>query len=130
MNKWQIICPMVALLVVGLAFGFIALRGQHRGFISVASRSIGDDLIASTNSSHLVRIGPDLKTRLSELLSVRTHIADVLLGDEPAPIGDGTACSRLVLTNDAGRGLLIRLRQAEESGMFHVLGFRSISESL
>ena len=128
MNKWQIICPVVAMLIVGLVFGIVAVRGQHRGFISVASRSIGGDLIASTNSSHLVRIGPDLQAHLSELLSARTHVADVLLGDEPSPFGDGAACSRLVLTNDAGRGLLIRLRPAEESGMFHVLGFRTVSE--
>jgi hypothetical protein len=127
-NKWQIICPVVALLIVGLVFGVIAIRGQHRGFIGVASRSIGGDLIASTNSSHLVRIGPDLQAHLSELLSARTHVADVLLGDEPLPFGDGTACSRLVLTNEAGRGLLIRLRPAEQSGMFHVLGFRTVSE--
>jgi hypothetical protein len=116
------------MLIVGLVFGIIAIRGQHRGFISVASRSIGGDLIASTNSSHLVRIGPDLQARLSELMAARTHVADVLLGDEPSPYGDGTASSRLVLTNDAGRGLLIRLRPAEQSGMFHVLGFRTVSE--
>src|SRR4051812_24955130 len=127
MNKWQIICPVAAMLIAALVFGIIAVRGQHRGFISVASRSIGGDLIASTNSSHLVRIGPDLQAYLAELLSARTHIAAVLLGDEPSPIGDGTACSRLVLTNDAGRGLLIRLRPAEESGMFHVLGFKTVS---
>jgi hypothetical protein len=127
-NKWQIICPVVALLIVGLVFGVIAIRGQHRGFISVASRSIGGDLITATNSSHLVRIGPDLQARLSELLSARAHVADVLMGDEPSPFGDGTACSRLFLTNDAGRGLLIRLRPAEQSGMFHVLGFRTVSE--
>jgi len=128
MNKWQIFYPVIALLIVGLVFGVIAIRGQHRGFISVASRSIGDDFIASTNSSHLVRIGLDLQAQLSELLSARTHIADVLMGDEPSPYGDGTASSRLVLTNDAGRGLLIRLRPAEQSGMFHVLGFRTVSE--
>jgi hypothetical protein len=127
-NKWQIICPVVALLIVGLVFGVIAIRGQHRGFISVASRSTGGDLIASTNSSHLVRIGPDLQARLAELLSSRTHIADVLLGDEPSPYGDGAASIRLILTNEAGKGLLIRLRSAEESGMFHVLGFRTVSE--
>jgi len=126
MNKWQIICPVVAILVVGLVLGMVAMRAEHRGFIIVASRSIGGELIASTNSSHLVRIGPDLQSRLSDLLSVRTDIADVVLGDEPSPFGDGTACSRLVLTNDVSRGLLVRLRPAEQSGMFHVLGFRTV----
>ena len=61
MNKWQIICPVVAMLIAGLVVGVIALRGQHRGFINVASRAIGSDLIASTNSPHLVRVGPGLR---------------------------------------------------------------------
>jgi hypothetical protein len=116
------------MLVVGLAFGIVVVKGQRRGFISVASRSIGEDLITSTNSSHVVRIGPGLQAALSELLSAPAHVADVLMGDEPSPIGDGKACSRLVLTNDIGKGLLIRLRPAEQSGMFHVLGFRTVSE--
>ena len=129
MNKWQIICPAVAMLVVGLVFGIIAVRGQHRGFISVASRSIGGDLITGTNSSRLVRIGPDLHACLSALLAARAQVANVRLGDDPSPIGDGTACSRLVLTNDLGQGLLIRLRPADQSGKFQVLGFRSILDS-
>jgi hypothetical protein len=125
MNKWQIICPVVALLIAMLTIGIIHERGEHRGFIRVASHSIGDGLIAATNSSHLVRVSPELQARLSELLAARTHLACVLLGDEPPPMGDGSACSRVVFTNDAGQGLLIRLRQADQPGLFQVLGFRS-----
>lgn len=127
MNKWQIICPVVAMLLFSLVLAFIALRGQHRGYVRVATRSIGSELIASTNSTHLVHIGSDLQARLAELLSVRTTVASVMQGDEPAPFGDGTASSRLVLSNEVGRVLMIRLRSAE-SGKFHVLGFRTVSE--
>ena len=126
MNKWQIICPLVVIAVAGLTFGVIHERGEHRSFISVASHSIGSDLIVATNSSHLVHIGPDLHTRLSELLGTRAQVSTVLLGDDPSPIGDGSACSRVVLTNDVGQGLLIRLRQADQPGIFYVLGFRRL----
>ncbi len=64
MNKWQIICPVAAMLLFGLAFGSVALKGQHRGYIQVATRSIGGDLIRSTNAAQLVHIGPDLHARL------------------------------------------------------------------
>src|SRR5580765_1258728 len=115
------------MLVVGLVFGIIAVRGQHRGFISMALRSIGGDLVKTTNSLHLVHISPQLHARLSDLLAARTHVAEVLLGDEPSPVGDGTACSRLVLTNEVGQGLVIRLRPAKHSAMFEVPGFRSLT---
>ncbi len=128
MNKWQIICPVVAMLVFGSVLGILALRGPHRGYINVASHSIGNDLIMSTNSPQLVHIGPDLQARLSALLSARTYVAGVLMGDDLAPYGDGTACSRLMLTNEIGGRLLIRLRPAKEPGKFHVLGFRTVAE--
>ena len=125
MNRWQIIYPVVAMLAVGSVLGMFAMRGKRRGFISAASYSIGSDLLTTTNSLRLIRVGPQLQARLSELLGARTHVAAVLFGDESSPFGDSTACSRLVLTNDVGRGLVIRLRQAEQPGMFNVLGFRS-----
>jgi hypothetical protein len=127
MNKWQIICPVAALLVFGMVMAVVATRGQHRGIIIAASSSIGHDLITVTNSSRLFRLRPHLRTRLSELLGSPTHIAAVLPGDEQPPTGDGSACSRLVLTNNAGQRLLIRLRQANRSGMFEVVGFQSLS---
>jgi hypothetical protein len=130
MNRWQIICPVVAILLAGLFFAQIATKNQHRSFINVASRSIGHDLITTTNSSHLVDVGPELRIRLSELLASRTGIADVLPGDEPTPFGDGTACSRLVLTNSSGEGLLVRLRPTKDTGLYCVIGFRRISERI
>ncbi len=128
MNKWQIICPVVALVLAAMVIAVITGRGHHRAFISAASHAVGHDLIASTNSARLVRIGPDLQSRLSSLLGAPTRVSTVLFGDEPSPFGDGRACSRVVLTNDSGQGLLIRLRQADSPDTFHVLGFRSVSQ--
>ncbi len=126
MNKWQIICPVAALLVAGVVVGVIAMRSQHHGVIYVASRRAGMDLVSATNSTRLVRISPFLKARLEKMLASPTQVAAVFVGDAPPPIGDGNACSRLVLTNAAGERLLIRLRDAG-SGRFEVVGFRNLS---
>jgi len=128
MNKRQIIYPVVALLMAGMVIVIVGALSQHRSFIHAASRSLGGDLIRTTNSAHLVRVGPHLQAQLSQLLGAPTQVSAVLLGDAPSPQGDGRACSRLVLTNAAGRRLSIRLRQVGRSGMFDVLGFRVLSE--
>jgi hypothetical protein len=56
------------------------------------------------------------------------HIAAVLLGDEPRPTGDGSACSRLLLTNEMADGILLRLGQGKTIGTFEVLGYLKVSE--
>lgn len=129
MNNWKPIFVVTVLLAAGATFEIFTLRGRHREFINTTLRSIGSDLSTSTHSSHLVSIGPDLRAQLSELRSAETHVADVLFGDESPPNGNGIAGCRLVLTNDAGRGLLIRLRVADKAGMFQVLGFRTLGKS-
>ena len=128
MNKWQIILPIVAFAVIILAMGISHERGERDYAIRLLTASVGHELIASTNSSHLTGIGPDLQTQLYKLHTSPIDISTVLLGDEPSPIGDGSACSRLVLTNKVGQGLLIRLRQTDQPGIFRVLGFRSVAQ--
>jgi hypothetical protein len=95
-----------------------------------ASLSIGRELISATNSQHLIQVSPDLQARMAELLASPTRISSVVLGDMAPPMSDGKACSRLVLTNDAGRGLLIRLSRAEQSGKFRVLDYSSSTKSI
>ncbi len=126
MNKWQIICPIVALLVGGIIAVNVAARSHRRGVVIAASSSLGHDLITGTNSARLVRVSPFLRAKLAQLLGSPTQVATVLAGDLPRPDGDGSACSRLVLTNNAGQCLLIRLRQADRSGRFEVVGFRDL----
>jgi hypothetical protein len=128
MNQRQPVWPIAVMLIAGVTFGIITIRSHHREFINTSLRAMGSNLIASANSSYLVSVDPDLSTQLTALRSTRTQIADVLFGDEQPPVGDGSAACRLVLTNDAGKGLLIRLRLADKTGRFQVLGFRMISE--
>ena len=40
MNKWQIICPVVALLLTALVFGSIHMRGERRYLISAVTQQI------------------------------------------------------------------------------------------
>ena len=130
MNKYQIICPVVALVLVGILFAVVSGRNHQRYFIQAQSRMIGQDLISSTNSTRLVQIGPGLQKRLAEFLGAPAGIAEVNLGDEPSPIGDGRACSRVVLSNATGERLGIRLRQDAKPERFHVQGFWTITEPL
>lgn len=128
MNKWQLICPGVAILIAILVL--FVIEGIHgkdhvRYYIGSMSRTIGTELIEKTNSSHVVKIESGLQEKLSLLLGAPTQISEVLIGDEPGK-GDGRASSRLVLTNSIGKGLVIRLKQNELRGKFQVLGYWSL----
>ena len=127
MNKWQIICPLAALVVVFVILGLPGSR-DYQYFITVRTREIGRDLISATNSSHLAEIAPALQMSLSRLLSSPTYVANALFGDEPPPVGDGRACSRLVLTNDLGDGIVLRLQQGTNFETFHVLSYWDVTE--
>jgi len=121
---------MVIVLVVILALNGLPGSRDYRYFITVRTSDIGRELIATTNSPRLAEIDPALQMSLSQLLSSPTHVADALFGDESAPVGDGRACSRLVLTNDMGEGIVLRLRQGTNVETFHVLSYRTISEQV
>ena len=127
-NKWQIICPLVAIAIVAVVLVIVSGRNHHRYYVYAQTRMIGQELIAITNSTRLVHIGPGIQKKLSEFLSIPASVAEVLLGDEASPIGDGAACSRLIVSNAAGGRLGIRLRQDVEPERFHVLGFWTITE--
>jgi hypothetical protein len=40
MNKWQIICPVVAMLVVVIIFGSIHMRGERRALVSAVAQQL------------------------------------------------------------------------------------------
>ena len=132
MNKSQVIAPLVALVVAGVILALYQGRKHHRYFVNARSRQIGSDLIQRTNSVLLVQIGSGLREQLSQLLGSPTGVAEIRIGDEPAPIGDGSADSRLLLTNEQGKSLGIRLRQNADPEKFHVLGYWNLkgAESL
>ena len=124
---------MVALACVAAVVG-VSLRHMTEGkryFTTMMSYSVGKELIETTNSSHVAAISPELHAQLSRLLTSPSHIASVRLGDEPAPVGDGRASSRVILTNALARGLGIRLQLgSDETGQsrFDVLGYWTFSE--
>jgi hypothetical protein len=129
MNKWQIICPLVAMLAVLVVFGAIGVRNRSRDYQSYAvgmAGSIGDELIRSTNSEHLSKIGAPLQQRLSLLLTSKTHVANALYKDAPPPVGDGSACSRVILINEHGDGLGIRFRYSTNVDCFEIAGYWDI----
>jgi hypothetical protein len=134
MNRRSLVLLVIALVFVAALIGVSALRHMAEGkryFITVASYSLGKELIETTNSSMAVAVGPELRAQLSQLLAFTTHIARVQLGDEPAPVGDGRASSRVILTNALAHGLGIRLRLGSElSGQarFEVLGYWTFRE--
>lgn len=128
MNKWQIICPVFAILLVVIVGGVIHELGEQRHYTAMATDSIGRDLTSTTNSPHLAGIDPELHARLSELLRSRASVAAVILGDEELPTGRGKACSQLVVTNDLGEGLAMRLGPDRNSWFFRVLSYKQITE--
>jgi hypothetical protein len=128
MNKWQVICPLGALLVVTLVYSLASGSRHRRDYVNAQSRMISEELIGTTNSPRVNHIGRDLHKRLKELLSAPACVADIVPGDEPAPIGDGSACTRLMLSNLTGLRLGIRLRQDSNPERFHIIGFWTVAE--
>lgn len=86
---------------------------------------IGEELIRSTNSIHVVRLGIGLTEYLERFLSSPSAVDDFALGD--SPVGDGTANACMFLVNERGERLGIRIKQAEVSQRFHILGYWTAS---
>ncbi len=122
MNKWQIICPLVAMALVAAVLFAISGAAHNRAFLVGQTRSLGAQLIARTNSPQLL-LQPYQRERLGQLLSHRTFVAQVKTGDQPKPLGDGRASSWMVLSNAQGAQIVLRLRRAD-NGEFHLLSFR------
>lgn len=135
MSKPGLVFLLVALAFVAAVVGGAALRHMAEGkryFTTMMTYNVGKQLIETTNSSLIVAIGPELHAQLSRLLASTTHVASVRLGDEPAPVGDGRASSRVILTNALAHGLGIRLRLGSDpagQSRFDVLGHWEFSDA-
>ncbi len=121
MNKWQIICPVTVMFVVAVVFAIRSARVHREIFVLSQTHAIAGELLSETNSVWLAKMSPDLRARLSVLLADNAGIDRCAYGDAPAPIGNGTADSHVVLTNAAGREMGIRL--ANTGGEFDTLGW-------
>jgi len=126
MNKRAIIWSSVAIAIVAAVL--VVLATKHRletsnQLITSRTYQIGQDLIAHSSSQHLAGLPPGLAGQLANLLGSPTRVSAVLLGDEPPPIGDGSACSRLILTNERAKGMELRLCSAPTSDKFRIMGY-------
>lgn len=125
MNKWQIICPLAAMAIAVVILAWAQGNAHHRYYLTAQTKQIGLDLLKTTNSPQLVRLGVGLERRLASLLNTNAGVSQGLLGDEPSPIGNGKASCRLILTNAVGDSVGIRLRA--DAGKFHVLGYYTLA---
>jgi hypothetical protein len=132
MNKrrmlgWGAVVAVIAALTVLVAMTH--RFGTSNQVLTARTYQIGQDLISHANSTFLAGLPPGLAGQLSNLLKSPTRIAAVLSGDEPPPVGDGSACSRLILTNQLAKGLELRLCPASTPDKFRVLGYWPTSSS-
>lgn len=136
MNRRPIFYLVVAIGIIGAVMGVVCIKDaiqSRRYFIRIATASAGYELIAATNVPRWIQVGPELRAELSDLQASPTHISKVLLGDEQPPVGNGRAASRLILTNELGRGLAVRLRlrhNPSQVPIFDVLSYWKITAPL
>jgi hypothetical protein len=123
MSKWQIICPLALLTVVGLLVAMVHGRHHHRYYVTAQTGMVGQELIAATNSPRLVNVDQAFTRSLSMFLASPARVSNVQLGDDPPLFGDGTACSRLTLTNAAGRPLRVRLGLTPTFECFRIVSY-------
>lgn len=126
MNKWQLICPLTVLLLGISILAVVQGRKNYHAFVLSHGMMIGNELIATTNSSHAAHVGERLKKRLAEFLASPAKVKEVTLGD--SPVGDGTATACITLENQKSARLGIRLKQSDKMDKFDVLGFWTIAE--
>jgi hypothetical protein len=121
----------IAVFVAVFSVRSAAERGRYG--LRLSTGGAGQLLITKTNASQWVQMDQGFQISLSNLLRSPTQIAEVLLGDEPHPTGDGRASSRLILTNELGQALGIRLRlrhgSAQESP-YQVLSYWKPAEPI
>jgi hypothetical protein len=120
-QKLQIITPLVTMGIIALLLIVFHGRGEHRAFVLSQTYQIGQNVVSPDYPRRLV-FGPELERRLSGFLVSTGRVEAVRFGDEPAPIGDGKASSRLYLINGNHERLALRLTLETKGGGFHVLG--------
>jgi hypothetical protein len=85
--------------------------------------SLAYDLIQTTNSTKLVGGGPEFRADLANILAWPTW-RDI----DRSPPRDPRAVVRLIITNDHGQALHMRLRDEFPSEQLRLLSYRRITE--
>jgi hypothetical protein len=126
---WLIVAGALVAVIVGCNLVSDAREGR-RYFMSVATYSAGRELIETTNAPNWVQAGSELRKDMADLLGSPTYVNKVLLGDDEGASGKDKASSRLILTNEQGRGLALRLRlrHGDKHPDFEVLSYTKITE--
>jgi hypothetical protein len=118
-----------AAILILVAIAWIAARAkqERRDLVLALSLSVGADLVHATNSQALTGVSAALQSDIKLIQASPTRVV-IQPGDDEPPLGDGHAQARLVLTNEAGHTLTMRLRPESEPGTglrkFRVLGYR------
>jgi hypothetical protein len=117
-----------AILVAAAGAWFAARAKQERRDLMLAlSMSVGADLVHATSSQALTGVTAELQSDI-RLIQASPTRAIIQPGDDAPPLGDGSARARLVLINEAGQTLTLRLRPESEPGTglrkYRVLGYR------
>jgi hypothetical protein len=120
---------IVAAIPIVVAGAWFAARTkeERQDLMLAISMSVSADLVHGTNSQVLTGVTAELQSDI-KLIHASPTRAMIQPGDEDPPVGDGRAQARLVLTNEVGQALTLRLRpEADPStGLrkFRVLGYR------
>jgi hypothetical protein len=116
-NKWQIICPLVALAIAVVVAAVISGANHQRTLQAAYIRqvkTIGHDLVSTTNSTQLVPLTDEQRTALSAFLSSTAQVERVARGGGPTGF-------ELVLTNHLAGRLRLDLVRDAKSGKFQVV---------
>jgi hypothetical protein len=130
MSSSSIVSIAIGTAVLSVAAGaWLSARAKRRqrDLVLALSLSVGSDLVHKSGSQALVGVTPELEAALKEMHNSPTQAVIQPGDDEPAP-GGGRAQARLVLTNQAGKTLALRLacelKSRKGLQKFTVLGYR------
>ena len=121
----RLLLVFLALLVValGVLYSLDALEHARRPAREIRALSVAYDLINTTNSLLLDGTSREFTVDLARVLAWPTW-REI----DRSPPRDARAVVRLVLTNDHGQALHMRLRDDYPSGHLRLLSYRRITE--
>ncbi len=117
MNKWQIICPVCAMLLFALSLGFIAMRSNSNEVYLAMASHVAVELVGTTNFDLISPMPPDLKSNLASFLASPARLASLRrdVTDPTHPV--------ICLRNDAGHMMEITLAWQTKTKKFSAIAY-------